>query len=95
MNLKTFLFNFKPLNVLRFNVCKSDDLFEPVLKLVLNMHDVIHVEKLNLICDIYGVHMDIIGLFIDNYSCETELCISVSPDIISDFCSHFDDFLLV
>lgn len=95
MNLKTFLFNFKPLNVLRFNVFKSDDVFKPALKLVLNMDDVTHVEKLNLICNIYGIHMDIVGLLIDNYSCETEFCISASPDIISDFCFHFDDFLLV
>lgn len=95
MNLKSFLFNFKPLNVLRFNVFKSDDVFEPVLKFVLDMHDVSHVEKLNLICDIYGCHMNVVALLIDNYSCETELCISASPDIISDFCFHFDDFLLV
>ena len=94
MNLKSFLFNFKPLNVLKFIVLKSDDA-EPVLKFVLDMHDVSHVEKLNSICDIYGCHMDIFALFIDNYSCETELCISASADIISDFCFHFDDFLLV
>ena len=95
MNLKSFLFNFKPLNVLRFNVFKSDDVFEPVLKFVLDMHDVSHVEKLNLICDIYGCHMNVVALFIDDYSCETELCISASPDIISVFLIHLDDFLLV
>lgn len=93
MYLKDFVFNFKPLNALRFNVFKNDEAL--VLKFVLDMHDVSHVEKLNLICDIYGYHMNIFALFIDNYSCETELCISASPDIISDFCFHFDDFLLV
>ena len=94
MNLKSFLFNFKPLNVLKFIVLNNDDV-EPVLKFVLDMHDASHVEKLNLICDIYGYHMDIFAIFIDDYSCETELCISTSPDIFSDFCFHFDDFLLV
>lgn len=94
MNLKSFLFNFKPLNVLKFIVLNSDDA-EVVLKFVLDMHDASHFEKLNLISDIYGMHMDIFAIFIDDYSCETELCISASADIISDFCVHFDDFLLM
>lgn len=97
MNLKSFLFNFKPLNVLRFKVFKNDDVSvdgEPVFSFVLNMHDVGHLEKLDLICNIYGVHMNIVVFSIANYSCETELYIVVSPDILSEFCSDFDKFLL-
>lgn len=92
MKLKSFLFNFKPLHVLKFIILNRDDA-EEKLKFVLDMHDPSHIEKLNLICDIYGHHMDIFAIFIDDYSCETELCISALPEIISDFCSH-DDFLL-
>lgn len=93
MNLKSFLFNFKPLNVLRFKVFKNDDV-KPVLEFVLDMHDVGHVEKLNLISSIYGIYMDIVGFSMVNYSCETKLCLVASPNIISDFCSDFDNFLL-
>ena len=93
MNLKSFLFNFKPLNVLRIKVFKYNDV-EPVLEFVLDMHDVEHFEKLNLICNIYGIHLNIFGLAMADYSCETKLYIVASPDILSEFCSDFDDFLL-
>lgn len=93
MNLKSFLFNFKPLNVLRIKVFKHDDV-EPVLEIVLDMHDAEHLEKLNLICSIYGIHLNIVGFAMADYSCETKLYIVALPNIISEFCSDFDDFLL-
>lgn len=93
MNLKSFLFNFKPLNVLRIKVFKYDDV-EPVLEFVLDMYDAEHLAKLNLIRSIYGIHLNIVGLAMADYSCETQLYIVALPNIISEFCSDFDDFLL-
>lgn len=93
MNLKSFLFNFKPLNVLRLKVFKHGDV-EPFLEFVLDMHDFEQVEKLNLICKVYGIHLNIIGFAMADYSCETKLCIVASSNILSKFCSDFDDFIL-